>query len=74
MKNTLLSSGAFWFALFLAVQVLAFFVIFGNDSSISPILGFPNWLIYFIGVELLFSLAFYFFIENYWAVEESEID
>ena len=64
-----LSSGIFWIIVFLLIQVGAFLIITKSGNSISPILGFPTWLIAFIGLEILFSVCFYLFIKFYWSKE-----
>lgn len=70
--NQMLKSGVFWIIIFSLIQGLALLIITQSDSSISGFLGFPNWLLCFFGLELLFSFSFYFFIKHYWSLESLE--
>ena len=60
-KNGFLWAVAFIFLLFLTQDYL-----FTTWESGTSILGFPNWLGWFMLIHFLFIIVFYFFSKKYW--------
>jgi len=60
----------FWILTFIIILALAVLVLFYSGQSRPLLFGFPDWLLYFFGVEVLFCAAFYLFTQKFWTTEE----
>lgn len=59
-------SALFWALAFCFVFILSQDYLFTSWGIRTGILGFPNWLGWFIIVHLLFIALFYWFTKKYW--------
>lgn len=65
MKN-LLRQPYFWGLLFVLILLLTQDYLFVKWEAAPAFLGLPNWLLWFVGVHVVFIFIFYFFTKKYW--------
>lgn len=66
MKSNPLS----WVLIFSLIMVLAVVFLFSAAPEGLGLFGLPNWLLIFIGIELLYCLAMYWFVKDFWSEEK----
>lgn len=59
-------SAAFWYTGFLLIFFLSQDYLFLKWEEMPNFLGFPNWIIYFISIHLLFIGVFFLFAKKFW--------
>lgn len=58
--------GLFWLLLFSIIFLLSQDYIFAEWEGKPAVFGFPLWVIWFVIIQVIYILIFYWFSKKYW--------
>lgn len=62
----MIKKSIFWAISFALIFLLSQDFLFASWTRNAGFLGFPDWLFYFILVQILWIIGFYFFSKKFW--------